>query len=441
MSVLDIDALGAAIRSFRANPKVLCVRAGVQHYAWGARDFIPELLGIRNPQDKPFAELWMGAHPELPADAQLSGHGVPLDDLIDVAAEEVLGPGVASRFSGKLPYLFKVLSAAVPLSIQAHPTKQQAEVGFARENADAIPLTAGHRNYKDANHKPEILAALTDFYALSGFRPLEEIGRVLGEVPELRRVMPAYQPTPESLQGLYEKLMTLSQEAVNAMLNPLMSRLTAADRQRPFGPNDREYWILRADREFSRDDCRDRGLFSIYLLNLIHLQPGDAVYLPAGVLHAYLQGSGMELMANSNNVLRGGLTRKHVDVPELLARVSFQGGPPDVIRPRKLGGGFEHAYETPASEFELRRIDVSPERPFQSGAEHSADIVIVTSVDESAKITLDAAGEQQRLRQGDVFLAPCGIDFSIHASAPVTLFRATIPAASVAGPPRESPLL
>jgi mannose-6-phosphate isomerase class I len=433
MSTTDTVTRDAAVRDFQLRPTALRLRAAVQHYAWGSADFIPSLLGIPNPDEEPFAELWMGAHPDLPSVVELGGGEMPLNELIEQSAGQVLGPKVGDRFAGKLPYLFKVLSAAVPLSIQVHPTKKQAEEGFARENAANVPLAAPHRNYKDDNHKPEILAALTNFYALRGFRPLEEIGEVLADVPELQRVMPDYQATPVYLKSLYQKLMTLSQEEVDAILNPLISRFTAADREKPFGPADREYWLLEADRRFSLDGLHDRGLFSIYLLNLVHLRPGEAVYLPAGVLHAYLRGSGMELMANSNNVLRGGLTPKHVDVPELLRSVVFEGGPAQVIKPVAMPDGVERAYKTPAAEFELRRIDVSSDRSFRTGTEHGADIVIFTDAAESTEVTLSAGGEQMRLRKGDIVFAPVGVDFSVSASAPATLFRATVPEAAADG--------
>jgi mannose-6-phosphate isomerase class I len=338
-----------------------------------------------------------------------------------------LGAVVAERFASRLPYLFKVLSAAVPLSIQAHPTKQKAAAGFARENAAQIPLTARHRNYKDDNHKPEILAALTDFYALRGFRRLDEIARLPADVPELRDVMSDYQPTPAGLKKLYEKLMTFSPEQTDAVLRPLVTRLATADRDQHYVPADREYWVLAADRQFSRDGHHDPGLFSIYLLNLVHLRPGEAVYLPAGVLHAYLRGSGMELMANSNNVLRGGLTPKHVDVPELLANVVFDGGRADVIRPVPAPDGSEQAYPTPAPEFELRRIEVTADRPWSGRAEFGPEIIILVQADDSAGVSLDSPAEPLPLKPGDVCFAPCGADYACQATAPATLFRATVP--------------
>jgi mannose-6-phosphate isomerase class I len=322
---------------------LLRLRCGVQHYDWGDTDFIPALLGIDNPEREPYAELWMGAHPDLPAEAEADGKWVPLNELIDASPDEVLGPAVTREFEGRLPYLFKVLSAKAPLSIQAHPSKDAAKEGFARENAAGVPLTARHRNYRDDNHKPELITALTDFYGLRGFRPLPEIARVLQQAPEFRELMPDFEPTPECVKTLYEKFMSLPQAEVDSVFDPLVRRLKEADAKRPFTRDELEYWVLKADRDYPTDGHRDRGLLSIYLLNLVHLQPGEAMYLPAGILHAYLEGSGMEIMANSNNVLRGGLTPKHADVPELLATLTFEGASAEILRPALLRGKYVRA--------------------------------------------------------------------------------------------------
>jgi len=407
---------------------VLQLQPGVQHYAWGAMDYIPSLIGVENPEQKPFAELWMGAHPDLPSTVTIDGVQTPLSDLIQHSPEKMLGKPVADRF-GALPYLFKVLSAGDPLSIQVHPAKKQAEVGFARENEAGVPLSAPHRNYKDDNHKPEILVASTDFYALRGFRPLDEIGRQLRDVEELQTLASGYDTTPAGLKSLYEQVMTWSQEGVDQVLRPLIARLETQNGETPFTPNDREYWLLEAHSVFSRDGHFDRGLLSIFLLNLVHLRPGEAVYLPGGVLHAYLRGSGMELMANSNNVLRGGLTPKHVDVPELLDNVVFEGGPAEVIRPTSLEGGIETAYKTPAAEFELKQVCLDVGQTYRSGTDHSADLVIRTDADVASEVAVRAEDTDSplKIRRGEVFFAPAGVDYAIEASGPATLYRATVP--------------
>ena len=175
---------------------VLRLHGAVLHYDWGGCDFIPGLLGIANSERRPFAELWMGARPEAPATADVAGVAIPLDRLIAEAPDEILGPSASAHFGGTLPYLFKVLDVAKMLSIQAHPTKKQAEEGFARENAAGIDLRAAERNYKDENHKPEVCVALTEFWMLHGFRPLDQIAEARRKVPELRSIMPDF---PERL--------------------------------------------------------------------------------------------------------------------------------------------------------------------------------------------------------------------------------------------------
>jgi len=402
-------------------PGVLRLHGGVQHYAWGSTDFIPDLIGEPNPDGEPYAELWLGAHPERPSEVQLGAAEVGLDRLVAACPERLLGEPTAHRYR-ELPYLFKVLSAAVPLSIQAHPTREQAEAGYAREEASGIPLSAPHRNYKDTNHKPEALVALTEFHALRGFRPLAEIAALPAEVPEFATLLEGFEPTSRGLQLLYRRLMTAEQGVVDAGLAPLIERL---DREAPSDARDRGYWTLEADRQFSRGGHHDRGLFSVWLLNLMRLAPGEGIYLPAGNLHAYLRGTGMELMANSNNVLRGGLTPKHVDVDELLDVVTFEGDEPEVIR--AVADGPESIYPTPAEEFELRRIDLPAGGEWHSGRQHGADILIVTTAD--SDLTLESGGRLLGLARGESLFAPAGVPYSLRTGAPATVFRATVPGA------------
>jgi mannose-6-phosphate isomerase class I len=171
----------------------------------------------------------------------------------------------------------------------------------------------------------------------------------------------------------------------------------------------------------------------VFLLNLVHLQPGEAIYLPAGILHAYLEGSGIEIMASSNNVLRGGLTSKHVDVPELLTTLRFEGGPPEILRPVPIPGSREWRYETPSSEFELRRLGISAGEPHHSGADHSAEIAILVAAEEDARVTVESRNRSLELRRGDVFLAWFGTPYTLSADAPATLYKATVPSAGRSG--------
>ncbi len=406
----------------------LKLRCGVQHYAWGDPQFIPALIGLENPEIKPFAELWMGAHPDLPSEASVDGIIIPLNELIAGDPQALLGERVAGQFDGKLPFLFKILSAAAPLSIQTHPSKEKAEEGFRREDAAGVARDAPNRNYRDTNHKPELIAALSDFYGLRGFRPLEEIDRTLRTTPEFRDFTTEFSATNDGLRLLYEKFMQLSQSKVDAVLDPLVKRLTKENDANAFDREQTEYWVLRADQAYSKSGHRDRGLFSIFVLNLCHLKPGEALFLPAGVLHAYLEGAGVEIMANSNNVLRGGLTGKHVDVPELLANVTFGGESPRVIRATRNTGTVESIYETPVSEFQLRRLELPAGTTYQVDATHDVEILILIESSQRTPIHVRSSKSEFEVVVGESFFVPANADYAIRAEEAATLFKATVPA-------------
>ena len=421
------------IGAYRSRPGILALKPALQHYAWGDPNFIPALLGNENPNGRPCAELWMGAHPDAPAGTVLGGSVVPLDRLLEAASEEILHPVVAAKFGRQLPFLFKVLAAAAPLSLQTHPNKRNAEEGFARENKAGLSLNAPERNYRDANHKPELIVALTDFYGLRGFRRPDEVARQIEAVPELRAAAPDFRPTIGSLRELYVMLMNLPPKKTEALLTPLVGRLVEENRRKPFTKADREFWLLRADHAYSRQGQRDLGLLSFYLLNLVHLSPGEGMYLPAGILHAYLEGAGVELMANSNNVLRGGLTAKHIDVPELLRNISFDGADAEIIRGRRLAETQEWVYPTPAAEFELSRIELDEARSYHSRPVHSAEILIVVSAPPEKPITARTATETRTFERGESFLVPHGTSYELSACGPATLFKAAVPLVAPAG--------
>ena len=407
---------------------VLPLIGGVQHYAWGDDTFIPRLLGSLNESGEPFAEYWMGAHPQLPSQVGQGDHQRSLDRLIEAAPEALLGADVASRFSRRLPYLFKVLSAAQPLSIQAHPSLAQAEAGFERENAAGVPLDAPHRNYRDANHKPELIVAVTDFWGLCGFRPMEDLRAILAATPEFAPLAGDFDGTPASLQRLYAAFMEADQADVDAVLGPLCERLEKENDERPLRKTDPAYWILRAHRTFSREGHHDRGILSVALLNLVHLRPGEALFLPAGLLHAYLEGTGIELMANSNNVLRGGLTPKHVDVPELLQTVTFAGAQPEILHPEPAGEPVA-SYPTQAPEFQLWRLDLERESTYAFETTSAVEIGLVLDADSPLTVTWKLDGQSGSLRRGrgECFLVPAGCTYRIESTSRALIYRATVP--------------
>jgi mannose-6-phosphate isomerase len=363
---------------------VLRLENPVRHYDWGSPTFIPRLLG-RAPDEQPCAELWMGAHESAPSIVQLGDERIALDALIARQPRDILGAQTLQRHGARLPFLFKVLAAERPLSIQAHPDRDQARAGFERENAAGIALDAAHRNYRDANHKPELIVALTPFVALKGFRSPEAIAEELRAL-DLRALDPLVVALQDGLRSFFETLMTRAEaDTVDAVLGALASR-----------EDERARWV----RQLAAQHPHDRGALAPLFLELVELSPGQALFLPARQLHAYLRGAGLELMASSDNVLRGGLTSKHVDVPELLATLRFEPSPPQVIEPRPTDVSIT-TYPTPAEEFALARIEI--EGALELGARVTPAIVLCTE----GRIT--ATGHSsQALAQGDSVLLPAG---------------------------------
>lgn len=358
------------------------LRGAVQHYDWGGFEFIPQFLGIDNAPRQPYAEWWLGAHPLGEAILDTEQGPVGLAEWIAADPVAVLGAEVADRFGGQLPFLLKILDVRKMLSIQVHPTKAEAEAGFAREEALGVPRNAPTRLYRDSNHKPEMMVALTDFWLLHGFRPLSEVGFTLRQVPGWASLELAL--ARAGVPGLYRHVMEMPQEEVNAYLSPLYQQLSidaSTDRLHRDAPG---FWAWQAFRDYSRQGQFDRGIFSIYWFNLVRLRPGEGIFQDAGVPHAYLYGANVELMANSDNVLRGGLTPKHVDVPELLARVHAEPFTPRILAPDTDAEGRTH-YPAPVADFALHRLTLQP-------GQHSAQTAQGPAVGWVAKGAVAIAG-------------------------------------------------
>lgn len=330
----------------------------VRPYAWGSTTAIPELLGTA-PTGEPQAELWMGAHPGAPSRIDRGDGPVPLDTVIDADPAAELGDAAVKRFGPRLPFLLKVLAAAAPLSVQVHPDLAQAKAGYADEEARGIPLDAPHRTYKDANHKPEMLVALSPFDGLCGFRRPTEAAALIdalgvGALAPYADILRAH---PED-RALREVLSAVLGADPAAMADTVHTAAEAAARlaAAPGTPHAADYAAYaKAARSFPGDP----GVIAAMLLNHVVLQPGEALYLGAGVPHAYLEGLGVEIMANSDNVLRCGLTPKHIDVPELLRIVRFEAADPAVLRPEAAPDG-EEVYAAPIDEFRLSRYVLAP---------------------------------------------------------------------------------
>jgi mannose-6-phosphate isomerase len=330
----------------------------VRAYAWGSRTVIADLLGEQVPSPHPQAEVWFGAHPADPS-RLVCADGTRISLLEAVRADPVrlLGHERACRWADRLPFLLKVLAADEPLSLQAHPSAAQAADGFARENATGIALDAPERNYRDASHKPELICALTEFHALVGFREPAATVRLLHAlgVPELagHAELLAGQPDADGLRALFTTWITLPQSVLDGLVPALQDGCV-----RLAGVEGGFQADARTVLELSERYPGDAGVLAALLLNRVTLAPGEALYLPAGNLHTYLSGAGVEVMANSDNVLRGGLTPKHVDVPELLRVLDFTAAPPPVLHGRPDGDWI--CYDTPAEEFRLRRCQGHP---------------------------------------------------------------------------------
>jgi mannose-6-phosphate isomerase len=329
----------------------------IMPYAWGSHSVIADLLGAPTPSAEPQAELWLGSHPKAPSGVTHAGATESLLSLIEGAPEDVLGKRLVERFGPRLPFLLKVLAAETPLSLQAHPNLDQARAGFEREEREGIPLDAPHRNYKDRSHKPELLCALTRFDALCGFRPIGRTLQLFEElaVPELEELATLLraQPDANGLRELFSRLMTAAPAAARELVEATLGACRKLDGAGS-GFASEAAWALRVADLYPGDP----GIVSALLLNLVSLEPGQALYLPAGNLHAYLHGAGIEIMASSDNVLRGGLTPKHVDVPELLRVLDF--GDRDVTPIQGHTMTHERIYETPAPEFQLSRVALGP---------------------------------------------------------------------------------
>jgi len=331
------------------------LRNAVRPYAWGSRTTIPELQGREVPAPHPEAELWMGAHPGDPSRI-IGADGVErsLLELIEADPEGQLGTPCAGRWNGSLPFLLKILAVEEPLSMQAHPSAEQSAEGHAREEAAGIPRDASNRNYPDPTAKPELVCALTEFHALAGFRNPERTVKLLRavETPGLAKYteLLAAQPDADGMRALFTTWITLPQAALDELLPEVLDACVLHVKEH--GEFDTE---CRTILELGEAHPRDAGVLAALLLNRLILGAGEAIYLPAGNLHLYLHGTAVEILANSDNILRCGLTPKHVDVPELLRVVDFSCCDMPVLRGEP--GDCGAVYRTDAPEFELARTE------------------------------------------------------------------------------------
>ncbi|MFC9299255.1 mannose-6-phosphate isomerase, class I [Streptomyces sp. NPDC057011] len=376
----------------------------IRPYAWGSTTAIAKLLGVE-PTGEPQAEVWMGAHPGAPSRIDRGSGETALSDVIAADPEGELGAATVAKFGVRLPFLFKILAAGAPLSLQVHPDPAQAAAGFEDEERRGVPVDASHRNYKDPHHKPEMLCALTPFDGLCGFRPPEQAADLI-EGLGVRSLKPyadllRAHPEDAALREVLTAVLTADREE---MAHTVTEAAAAAERLGgPYAP----YASL------VHDFPGDPGVIAAMLLNHFRLQPGEAVFLGSGIPHAYIHGLGVELLANSDNVLRAGLTPKHVDVPELLKVVKFEPGDPHVLRPE---GDGEEVYEAPVDDFRLSRFVLPAGAAPRALPADTPQILLCTAGSPRLGELALAPGESVWVRAGE----------KAELSGTGTVFRATV---------------
>jgi mannose-6-phosphate isomerase len=397
------------------NYSVHKLQGTVQHYSWGGASFLPKLLSIENPNHKPFAEYWLGIHAGGPASIEVNQQAVLLSDAIATDPKAALSEPVFNHFGG-LPYLFKILDVKDMLSIQVHPTKEYAKVAFEKEEAAGIALNAPNRNYKDTNHKPEIMLAMSEFWLLHGFKSEAKILETLENIAEFQVLVPLYKT--EGIKGLYQFLMEMEQAQVDSLLSPVVKR---ALRNKQEGKVDRsapDWWVAKLYENAAGILPIDKGVFSIYLFNIVCVMPGQGIFQDAGVPHAYLEGQNVELMANSDNVLRGGLTPKHIDVEELIYNIKFESIDPVIIEGTKPCMG-ESVYPAPVQDFGIASITLDGSNSYSYEAE-SLDMFLVV---EGGCVV----NNQLSVKTGEAFVVFPGNKLNIHASGKTLIYRAFVP--------------
>ena len=394
------------------------IKGEIQNYEWGGKSFIPNLISENINKNYSYAEYWLGAHLKAPSKVFTEKGIISLDLFLNENPKETLGKQVAKNF-GKLPYLFKVLDVREMLSIQVHPSKEAARIGYKNENKKGIPLNASNRNYKDENHKPEIMVALTEFWLLHGFLDVNKLTRNIKETPELSFLLPIF--LEDGYTGLYKKVMEYSQDEVNEVLKPLVERILPKYLNNELEKSSPEFWAAKSLVNKESKNI-DKGIFSIYFFNILKLSRGEAIFQDAGVPHAYLEGVNIELMANSDNVLRAGLTNKHIDVSELIKNTKFEATIPDILKGvRNIENG-EVIYKTLAKDFELSKIELS-ESIVHRSISNSLEILILIK----GTATCTQGNETMSLEKGQAILVKADTAYKIETNSEVEIYKASVP--------------
>ena len=381
----------------------------IQNYAWGSTTALTELFGIANPNQEPQAEVWMGTHPNGCSTVVVDGQPVLLSKLISDAPEKVLGEQTYKAFGG-LPYLLKLLAAEQPLSVQVHPEKSKAQAGFNREMEQGIPLGASYRNFKDANHKPELVYALTPYLAMNAFRPVAEIvelfeqsgcTQLLDRVANLKST-----PDAQHLQDFFHYILSLTGDEQQDALGQLLDNVANK------GCDENTRLAFKTVAMLEQFYPWDIGLFSPLFLNVIELAPGEAMFLQAETPHAYLRGTGVEIMASSDNVLRAGLTPKHIDVEELIANTRFESIPATELLTKPVLTGNVARFPVPVDDFKFEIValnDVSTDTCHRQTVS-SAEMLLAIA----GEITVQINGTALSLKAGEsAFVEACAEAYQV----------------------------
>jgi mannose-6-phosphate isomerase len=403
------------------------LRGAVRTYAWGSRTAIADFTGRSTPTPHPEAELWFGAHPGDPAWLDTRDGERSLLEAVTDDPEGQLGVAVRERFGDTLPFLMKVLAADEPLSLQAHPNALQAIEGFEREERAGIPINSPIRNYRDRSHKPELAVALTRFEAMAGFREVDrtiELMKALA-VSDLDPYIAllAGQSDADGLRAVFTTWITAPQPDLDVLVPAVVDGAINYVRSGATEFQVEAKTVLELGERYPMD----AGVLASLLLNRFALDPGQAIYLPAGNLHAYLHGMAVEVMANSDNVLRGGLTPKHVDVPELLRVLDFTPAPESSIHPSMVCDGPESLYVTPFDEFALSCVGIDGAdlgHEIDAAVRHEGPQILLCT---RGSVVVHAKSESVTLNRGQAAWVPADDGpIRLAADEPTDLFRATV---------------
>jgi mannose-6-phosphate isomerase len=368
-----------------------------RHYDWGGKEFIPTLMKVENPNHQPFAEYWMGAHPSAPAQIETANGVVSINEL------------------GSIPYLFKVLDVAKMLSIQVHPTKENAEIGFELEEKSGIAIDAPNRNYKDKNHKPEVMVALSEFWLLHGFLAPELMSARLQEFNYFSPLQAYFKE--DDYEGVYRYFMQLPSHEADLILKPLMMDAVESCKNGKVDKSHPHWWANKYYNGVVPEKGIDKGIFSIYILNIVKANKYQAVFQGAGLLHAYLEGQNIELMANSDNVLRGGLTPKHIDIVELLKHIQFVPTYPNVMSGEAING-VETIYPCPVADFGLSKIALKAGETYTIHTKSLEMLLVMEGV---------LIVEGQSYHKGEVALVASAQSLEMQSQQGAVVFKSFVP--------------